>query len=73
MPESSELCKVLHRHIVDPLRRLMQPLSRDDECALGEQIDRSIIRLLPVLGPVFGASIILFGGWDYWIDAAQIL
>lgn len=71
MAETSKLCKVVRFHLVDPLRHLLQPLPPDDERELGEQIDRSVMRLLPVLGPVFGASIILFGGWDYWIDAAQ--
>lgn len=71
MPESSSFRKVVRSHAIDPLHRLMQPLSREDERELGEQIDKTIVRLLPVLGPVYGASIILFGGWDYWIDAAQ--
>jgi diguanylate cyclase (GGDEF)-like protein len=71
MLESLALLKVVRRRAIDPLHHLMQPLSPDDERELGEQIDRSIVRLLPVLGPAFGASIILFGGWDYWIDAAQ--
>lgn len=71
MLESSSFRKLVRRHAIEPLRHLMQPLSGEDERELGEQIDRAIKQLLPVLGPAYGISIALFGGWDYWIDAAQ--
>lgn len=71
MLASSFFRKLVRRHAIDPLHHLMQPLSDEDERELGEQIDRTIMQLLPVLGPAYGISIVLFGGWDYWIDAVQ--
>lgn len=45
-------------------------LDADDERAFGAAVDRTLEQLLPVLGPVFGVLVVLFGAWDYWIDPA---
>jgi diguanylate cyclase (GGDEF)-like protein len=55
----------------DALRQLLLPLPGDLQPAFDEQIDRSIAQLLPVLGPVCGAFVVLFGAWDAWIDPLQ--
>lgn len=47
------------------------PLGEEDERAFGASVDHALERLLPVVGPVFGAAVVLFGAWDYWIDAAN--
>jgi diguanylate cyclase (GGDEF)-like protein len=36
------------------------------------QVDHGIDRLLPVLGPVCGAFVVLFGAWDAWIDPTRV-
>ncbi len=71
MGGSSSLRRLARRHATGPLRHLMQALPAEDERELGEHIDRTIGQLLPVLGPAYGISIVLFGGWDYWIDTAR--
>jgi diguanylate cyclase (GGDEF)-like protein len=49
----------------------MMPFATADESAFNAQIDRDIARVLPVLGPVLGIFVVLFGIWDAWIDPAQ--
>lgn len=49
------------------LRRIAVPLPPHLQPAFDAQVDRSIAELLPVLGPVCGAFVILFGAWDAWI------
>lgn len=71
MRESPSLRRLVRRHVRDPLRHLMRALPAQDERGLDEHIDRSIGQLLPVVGPAYGMSIVLFGGWDYWIAAAH--
>jgi diguanylate cyclase (GGDEF)-like protein len=53
---------------VNTLRRVFLPLRGELRAAFDEQVDRGIAQLLPVLGPVCGAFVILFGAWDAWID-----
>jgi diguanylate cyclase (GGDEF)-like protein len=50
---------------------MFAPLTPELQAAFNAQIDRSIAQLLPVLGPVCGAFVILFGAWDAWIDPAH--
>ncbi|MET0983327.1 MAG: GGDEF domain-containing protein [Telluria sp.] len=45
-------------------------LDEEDERAFGASVDQALEQLLPVLGPVFGLLVVLFGAWDYWIDPA---
>jgi diguanylate cyclase (GGDEF)-like protein len=52
------------------LRRLSSSLSAQQKHELDAELDAGIERLLPVLGPAFGASVILFTLWDYWLDPA---
>lgn len=51
----------------------LRPLPEPDECELLAQHESEIRQLLPVLGPLFGWGVILFGLWDYWIDPAHAL
>jgi diguanylate cyclase (GGDEF)-like protein len=64
----------MHRHTsafdIDLVRRLFLPLP-DQQAAFDEQIDRGIAQMLPVLGPVCGAFVILFAAWDAWVDPLQ--
>lgn len=53
------------------LRRLLQPLAGELEARFDAQVDAGLARLLPVLGPVFGAFVILFAAWDAWLDPAR--
>lgn len=53
------------------VRAQVAPFAPADEAAFDAQIDRDIARVLPVLGPVLGIFVILFGIWDAWIDPAQ--
>jgi diguanylate cyclase (GGDEF)-like protein len=50
------------------LRRLFVPLAPEDRPDFDAQVDRQVAELLPVIGPVLGAFVILFGLWDAWID-----
>ena len=43
-------------------------LPEPDDTELTAQHDAEIRQLLPVLGPLFGLSVILFSVWDYLID-----
>jgi diguanylate cyclase (GGDEF)-like protein len=54
------------------LRWLFDPLPPEQRSLFDDQIDRNIRDLLPVLGPVCGAFVILFGAWDFWIDQQDI-
>lgn len=51
----------------------LQSLAKEDEAALIEQHGSEIRILLPVLGPLFGLAVLLFGIWDYLIDPHQAL
>jgi diguanylate cyclase (GGDEF)-like protein len=53
------------------VRAPMTPFAPAEESAFDAKIDRYIARLLPVLGPVLGILVMLFGIWDAWIDPAQ--
>jgi diguanylate cyclase (GGDEF)-like protein len=50
------------------LRRLLIPLAPEDRPDFDAQVDRQVADLLPVIGPVLGAFVILFGLWDAWIE-----
>lgn len=47
------------------------PFAPEVERAFDAYLDDGIARLLPVLGPVLGAFVILFAGWDVWVDPQQ--
>jgi diguanylate cyclase (GGDEF)-like protein len=49
----------------------LRTLSGQDESALADQHGAEIQALLPLLGPLFGMAVILFGVWDYLIDPAH--
>jgi diguanylate cyclase (GGDEF)-like protein len=49
------------------LRSPLTSLPPELQPAFDAQVDRGIAQLLPVLGPVFGIFVILFGAWDAWI------
>lgn len=49
-------------------RAHIAPFAPANECAFDARIDEDIARLLPILGPVLGLFVILFGLWDAWID-----
>ena len=53
------------------LLRLLRPLAGGAEARFDAEVDAGLARLLPVLGPVFGAFVILFALWDAWIDPAR--
>lgn len=44
-------------------------MTADDARAFDASLDHNLAQLLPVIGPAFSAVLILFGAWDYWIDA----
>lgn len=50
------------------LRGALAPFAPAQEALFDARIDRDIERLLPVLGPVLGLFVLLFGAWDAWID-----
>jgi diguanylate cyclase (GGDEF)-like protein len=52
---------------VHALRRIAVPLPQEVQPAFDAQVDRSIVDLLPVLGPVCGVFVMLFGAWDAWL------
>jgi diguanylate cyclase (GGDEF)-like protein len=49
-------------------RGALAPFAETAEAEFDVHLDDDIARLLPVLGPVLGLFIILFGVWDAWID-----
>lgn len=53
-------------------RKLLQQywLGPDDEAIFSEQHNAAVATMLPLLGPWFGLSILLFAAWDYLIDPA---
>jgi diguanylate cyclase (GGDEF)-like protein len=53
------------------MRAQIAPFAPADECAFDARIDDDIARLLPVLGPLLGLFVVLFGIWDAWIDPAH--
>jgi diguanylate cyclase (GGDEF)-like protein len=51
--------------------RTDKPMNKPDRAGGTEfdaQLDRHVARWIPVLGPLLGAFVILFGAWDAWID-----
>ncbi|MGZ3158633.1 MAG: GGDEF domain-containing protein [Burkholderiaceae bacterium] len=46
----------------------LRSLSEQDESALIAQHGAELLSMLPVLGPLFGLAVALFGVWDYLID-----
>lgn len=56
---------------VSGLRRTIVPVPPELLSDFNAQVDRGIASLLPVLGPVCGAFVILFGAWDDWIDPSH--
>lgn len=46
-------------------------LPLEDEAQFSAQHDAAMTPLLPVLGPIFGLSIVLFTVWDYLIDPGR--
>jgi diguanylate cyclase (GGDEF)-like protein len=52
-------------------RAQVAPFAPAKERAFDARIDDDIARLLPVLGPVLGLFVVLFGVWDAWIDPAH--
>lgn len=64
------------RRLASWLRRLSSvapappKLDEDDERAFSAGVDQALEQLLPVLGPVLGLLVVLFGAWDFWIDPA---
>lgn len=50
------------------LRRWFAPLPPPLQAGFAGQVDAGIAQLLPVLGPVCGAFVMLFAVWDAWID-----
>jgi diguanylate cyclase (GGDEF)-like protein len=54
--------------VVAALRRWLEPLPPPLRTGFDVQVDGNIAQLLPVLGPVCGAFVILFAAWDAWID-----
>jgi diguanylate cyclase (GGDEF)-like protein len=58
----------------DRIKRLRQRLillAPEDKPDFDTQVERQIAQLLPVLGPVLGAFVILFAAWDAWIAPAH--
>lgn len=55
------------------LRRVLATVDCPDP--LGQELDarhaRQLLRLFPVLGPLFSFMILLFSVWDFWLDSAQ--
>jgi len=56
---------------VAALRHWFEPLPAPLRTAFDRQVDAGIAQLLPVLGPVCGAFVMLFAAWDAWIDPAR--
>jgi diguanylate cyclase (GGDEF)-like protein len=50
------------------LRRPLVPLPPELRSQFDARVEGSIADLLPVLGPVCGAFVVLFSAWDAWID-----
>jgi diguanylate cyclase (GGDEF)-like protein len=55
----------------DALRRLFLPLPLDQQPAFDLQVEHDIAQLLPLLGPMCGVFVILFGAWDAWLAPLQ--
>ena len=53
------------------MRRMFGSMPPELQPAFDAQVEHNIAQLLPVLGPVCGAFILLFGIWDLWIDPAH--
>jgi diguanylate cyclase (GGDEF)-like protein len=52
---------------------LISTLPEQDERELITQYSAEVNKLLPVLGPLFGMGVLLFGIWDYLIDPQHAL
>jgi diguanylate cyclase (GGDEF)-like protein len=48
-------------------------LPLEDEAIFAAQHNAAVTRMLPVLGPCFGLSILLFVVWDYLIDPGEVV
>lgn len=48
-------------------------LPLEDEAIFSEQHQAAVALMLPVLGPCFGLSILLFTVWDYLLDPGQVV
>jgi diguanylate cyclase (GGDEF)-like protein len=48
-------------------------LPLEDETIFSEQHNAAVALMLPVLGPCFGLSILLFAVWDYLLDPGQVV
>jgi diguanylate cyclase (GGDEF)-like protein len=53
------------------MARLSGRLGPADEREFGQALDRDLSAVLPVFGSLFGAGILLFSAWDYWIAPQQ--
>jgi diguanylate cyclase (GGDEF)-like protein len=52
--------------------QLGKPLQEQDERALANQHNTALAQMLPIWGPLFGAAVILFALWDFWIAPPQV-
>lgn len=50
----------------------LRALPAQDGRELAARHEAEIELLLPVLGPLFGLAVIVFGAWDYFVDPAHI-
>lgn len=60
------------RHLLAALWGEIGPLPPASRAAFDHGIDRDTALLLPVLGPVLGAFVILFGAWDAWVEPDRL-
>ncbi|WP_167759791.1 GGDEF domain-containing protein [Massilia horti] len=51
---------------------LGQTLPEQDERALATKHNAALAHMLPLWGPLFGATVVLFTLWDFWIMPARI-
>jgi diguanylate cyclase (GGDEF)-like protein len=53
------------------LATLLTPLPAPQARALSAQLDADLEELLPLVGPLFGAAVLLFTAWDALLDSAS--